>query len=76
MVDLRLEKQRWPPSLETLEAVPFFSPERLQIKQEYIFLDWIVIRINSLIDFKASFDQSVNIKIFNNDIDLNRVEYT
>lgn len=72
MIDLRLKKQRWPPSLKTLQTVPFFGPESLQVEQKDNLLDWVFIGLNGFINFKSSFYQSVDIEIFSDDIDLTR----
>jgi len=61
MVYLRLEKQGRPPSLESLQAIPFFCPESLQVKQKDNLLDRIFIRFNSLINLESSLNKSVKI---------------
>ena len=75
-INLRLEKDRRPPALKTLQTIPFLSPARLQIKQKYELLNRILVRLNCLVYIKTAGYESMSIQKFSQNIYLIYMDFT
>ena len=72
MVVLRLEEKGRPPPLEPLKLVPFLAPQRLQMKQKYDLVNWVLIGLNRLVNAQSLSDKGMHVQVLDHNVELSR----